>query len=286
MSPEAPPPRAVRVMLVDDLAEVRRLLRLVLGGDPRFSVVAEAADGFEAVRTAAALRPDLILLDVVMPRRGGLETLPRLRQAAPGSKVVVLSALEDRSLETEVRSLGAVGYLDKALAPAELRQGLIAMLGTLEAIDEGMSRANSRLAAEVASAGSARRFVERTVGEWDPFLPLDVIKLLVSELVVNAVLHARSEAEVSVVLRQDRVRVAVTDRSPTLPVVKDPGPYDTSGRGMALVQSLASAWGVERLAEGKRVWFEVPRADAAPGPAAPGPAAAPGPGQEVVDERT
>ena len=93
--------------------------------------------------------------------------------------------------------------------------------------------------------------------------PTDVVKLLVSELVTNAVLHAKSEAEVVVQLRAECIRVEVLDRSRELPVVKDVPPDATSGRGMALVRSYASAWGTRSLPHGKAVWFEVPRSPSA-----------------------
>ncbi|MHB1854267.1 MAG: ATP-binding protein, partial [Acidimicrobiales bacterium] len=166
---------------------------------------------------------------------------------------------EDDTMEAEARSLGAVGYLEKGLPPSELVDGLLAVAGALEAIEQGLSEARSRLAAEVQSARSARRFVESTLAEWDTSEPTEVVKLLVSELVTNAVLHARSEAEVVVQLRPSSIRVEVLDRSPDLPVVRQVEPEATSGRGMALVSTYASAWGTRRLPQGKAVWFEVPR---------------------------
>ena len=198
-----------------------------------------------------------------MPRLGGLAALPRLRQVAPGAKVVVVSNSEDATIEDEARSLGAVGYLEKGLPPAELIEGLLTMAGALESIEAGLAEVRARLAAEVRSAGSARRLVETTLADWQSPEPTDVVKLLVSELVTNAVLHAKSEAEVVVQLRPDVIRVEVLDRSPELPVVKDVPPEATSGRGMALVRSYASAWGTRSLPHGKAVWFEVPRSASA-----------------------
>lgn len=252
-------PPCIDVLLIDDLADARRLLRLVLDGDDRFRVVGEAADGQRGIELATHLHPDLILLDLVMPHLAGLEALPGLREAAPAAKVVVVSNTEDDTLEAEARSLGAVGYLEKGLSPSELVEGLLATAGALEAIERGVSEARSRLAAEVKSARSARHFVESTLAAWDSSEPTDVVKLLVSELVTNAVLHARSEAEVVVQLRPRSIRVEVLDRSPDLPIVRQVEPEATSGRGMALVSALASAWGTRRLPQGKAVWFEVPR---------------------------
>ena len=251
------------VLVVDDRAESRRLLRFVLETDSRFRVVGEAGDGHEGIEAAADLHPDLILLDLVMPRLGGLAALPRLREVAPSAKVVVVSSSEDESLEDQARSLGAVGYLEKGLPPSELIDGLLAMAGALESIEAGLAEVRARLAAEVRSAGSARDLGETTLADWKAPEPTDVVKLLVSELVTNAVLHAKSEAEVVVQLRAECIRVEVLDRSRELPVVKDVPPDATSGRGMALVRSYASAWGTRSLPHGKAVWFEVPRSPSA-----------------------
>ncbi|MHB1912857.1 MAG: response regulator, partial [Acidimicrobiales bacterium] len=183
-------PPCLDVLVIDDLADARSLLRLILDGDGRFRIVGEASDGEDGIALAARIHPDLILLDLVMPHLAGLVALPRLREAAPGAKVVVVSSVEDDTLEAEARSLGAVGYLEKGLPPSELVEGLLAMAGALESIEQGLSEARSRLAAEVKSARSARRFVESTLAAWDSSEPTDVVKLLVSELVTNAVLHA------------------------------------------------------------------------------------------------
>jgi DNA-binding NarL/FixJ family response regulator len=255
----APRPAALQVLLVDDTPDIRRMLRFALDGDDRFDVAGEAGSGQEGVALASELQPDLVLLDLVMPGRNGLDVLPELRQVAPRARVVILSGLDETVVEDRARSLGAIGYLDKGLSPRALTEGLLSLAGTLEAVREGMAEARSRLAADLSSAGSARRFVERTVRHWDSSQPLEVIKLLVSELVTNAVLHARSEAEVAVQLRDDTVRVEVRDRSPQRPVLRSAADYDTSGRGMALVAAMASHWGVDEHGPGKSVWFEVAR---------------------------
>ena len=259
-SESGPTAAPIDVLVVDDVDEIRQLLRILLDGDPRFRVVGEARDGLEGVEMAAALRPDLIVLDLVMPRLDGLEALPRLHEVAPGARVVMLSGFEAGESEGRARSLGAVGYLDKGLPASQLVEGLAAVAGALEVVERAVAEARSQLAAEVQSAGSARRFVETTLADWDVHDPLEVVKLLVSELVTNAVVHAGSDAEVVVRLTATTLHIEVLDNSPALPVVRQPAPGDTSGRGLALVEELASAWGARPLATGgKAVWFEVPR---------------------------
>jgi DNA-binding NarL/FixJ family response regulator len=264
-----PPAAPIDVLIVDDVEDIRQLLRMVLGADDRFRVVGEARDGVEGIEQAGALHPDLIVLDLAMPRLDGFSALPRLHQVAPRARVVILSAFGDADIEGRALSLGAIGYLDKRLRPAELVESLAALAGALEvveqAVEQAVAEARSRLAAEVQSAGSARRFVETTLEEWDCADSLEIVKLLVSELVTNAVLHAGSDAEVVVQLTPSVLHVEVMDGSPVMPVLRQPGSSDTSGRGLALVDNFASAWGTRRLAHGKSVWFDVPRSMAADG---------------------
>ena len=88
---------------------------------------------------------------------------------------------------------------------------------------------------------------------------LDVIVLLTSEVVTNAVLHARTEAQLTVLVTTAAVRVEVADGEPRRPVPRVAAVDDTSGRGMQLVDALSSRWGVDPTADGKLVWFEVDR---------------------------
>jgi CheY-like chemotaxis protein len=118
----------VRVLLVDDLADIRLVMRLLLEADGRAEVVGEAADGTEAVRLAGELHPDAVVLDLRMPGMDGVSALPLIRAASPGTVVVALSALPvgpmtDRAVDlgaTYVRKpdLRRVVNLVGALAPA------------------------------------------------------------------------------------------------------------------------------------------------------------------------
>jgi DNA-binding NarL/FixJ family response regulator len=118
----------VRVLLVDDVAELRFLLRLNLELNGRFEVIGEAGDGVEAERLAERHQPDLVLLDVSMPLQDGLETLPLVRAAAPKAKVAMLSGFEARRLAPMAFSLGAVAYLEKGLPPERLVDELLEVL--------------------------------------------------------------------------------------------------------------------------------------------------------------
>ena len=108
-----------------------------------------------------------------------------------------------------------------------------------------------------ASAATARQFVEDTLGAWgcDDFL--DAARLLVSELVTNAVLHARTDFELVLRVLRSGVRVEVRDGSAAAPVVRHYEDEAMTGRGLALVEQMATRWGVQPNGKGKTVWFEI-----------------------------
>jgi anti-sigma regulatory factor (Ser/Thr protein kinase) len=108
--------------------------------------------------------------------------------------------------------------------------------------------------AELSSIRAARRFVAR---ELDGVADVDVVVLLVSELATNAVCHAGSDFTVRLHIHPSSVTVDVEDQSPIPPRVRDVDHDTTSGRGLRLVEELASDWGIEALTQGKRVWFEL-----------------------------
>jgi hypothetical protein len=104
---------------------------------------------------------------------------------------------------------------------------------------------------------AARRFVGDTLRGWQRSDLADVVRLLASELVTNAVVHARTEVEVRVVLLDDAVRIEVCDGEPTRPVVHTPALDVDAGRGLVIVTDLAYRWGVIPMERGKAVWAEV-----------------------------
>jgi len=112
----------VRVLVADDEPEMRLLYRIGLEQDGRFAVVGEAKDGADAIRMARDLRPDAVLLDMVMPGMDGLEALPFVRSAVPEALVILLSALPAGSFAERASALGASACITKlgTGSPAEL----------------------------------------------------------------------------------------------------------------------------------------------------------------------
>lgn len=112
-----------------------------------------------------------------------------------------------------------------------------------------------------ASAAEARRFIGRAVQPVTSPEQREIAVLLASELVTNALLYAEGRIRIGVECDDERVRISVRDRSAAPARPKQVGVEATSGRGLALVERLASAWGVEQVPDdGKEVWFELPTA--------------------------
>lgn len=113
-----------RVVIADDAADFRALLRIKLDRDGRFQVVGEAANGPEALEVAAQQRPDALILDLAMPLMDGLQALEQLRVLVPDTKVLVLSGFAATDMEAKVRQLGAHAYLEKGEAVRRLGEVL------------------------------------------------------------------------------------------------------------------------------------------------------------------
>jgi DNA-binding NarL/FixJ family response regulator len=111
------PEHAHTILICDDNTAFRALLGAVADSMPGMSVVGEAADGEAAISEAARLQPDVILLDLAMPRLTGLDALPRLRQAAAAAKIIVLSGFAKEIAADQVLALGADSYLEKGAEP-------------------------------------------------------------------------------------------------------------------------------------------------------------------------
>ena len=132
--------------------------------------------------------------------------------------------------------------------------------------------ARASFAPELSSASEARHFAERTLADWGLVQVLEATRLLVSELVVNAVIHAGTESELLLRADDARLHVEVLDHSIEAPVLRSYSPTAPNGRGLLILDDLADEWGVDTTAVTKTVWFELaldPSGEVAPSRSAP-----------------
>jgi DNA-binding NarL/FixJ family response regulator len=109
-----------RIVLVDDEEPVRALIGITLGLDRHFSVVGEASDGEQAVTLVNLQHPDAVILDLMMPKGGGMAAIPRIRTCSPGTKIVVFSALSADQMSDEAMAQGAHAYIEKSKFSTDL----------------------------------------------------------------------------------------------------------------------------------------------------------------------
>ena len=128
------PPPPIRVLVADDTATVRLVLRRTLESSKAFEVVGEAVDGAEAVAMAATLQPDMVLLDLSMPVLGGMEAIPRIRRCAPSARVVVLSGYSSDHAGPQAVAVGAAAFLEKQQRPDDLLASLLQTWRSTQAV--------------------------------------------------------------------------------------------------------------------------------------------------------
>lgn len=139
---------AIRVVLVDDHALFRRGLELVLAEEPDITIVGQASDGDEAVRLVRDLTPDVVLMDIRMPRMSGIDAARVIRDTVPGTKIVMLTVSEDDAdLFAAVRA-GASGYLLKEVSIDEVA-------GAIRAVTRGHSLISPSMASKLLSEFNA-----------------------------------------------------------------------------------------------------------------------------------
>lgn len=148
----------IRILVVDDHSVVRQGLKMFLGLDPELEVVGEAADGAEGVKQAQALKPDVVLMDLLMPVMDGITAIGILRRELPDTEVIALtSVLEDSSVIGAVRA-GAIGYLLKDTESDELCRAIKAAAAGQVQLSP---KAAARLMREVRAPDSPEALTER-----------------------------------------------------------------------------------------------------------------------------
>jgi len=138
----------IRVLVVDDHALFRRGLQMVLEQEPDIEVVGEASDGSEAVTQACETLPDIVLMDVRMPKRGGIDACAAIHEAVPSSKIIMLTISDEEADLYDAIKAGAMGYLLKEISIEEVASAIRAVYGGQSLISPSMA---SKLLAEFAT---------------------------------------------------------------------------------------------------------------------------------------
>ena len=147
----------IRILICDDHAVVRAGLRALIEAKPDMELVGEAADGVEAVQKARELGPDVILMDLVMPRKGGVEAIGDITRENPEARILVLTSFSEDDQAFPAIKAGAVGYIIKDSLPEEL-------LGAIRDIHQGQPYLHPsiarRLMQELGQAGASPPLAE------------------------------------------------------------------------------------------------------------------------------
>lgn len=147
----------IRLLICDDHAVVRAGLRALIESKPDMELVGEAADGIEAVEKARELRPDVILMDLLMPRKGGVEAIGDIMRESPEARILVLTSFSEDDQAFPAIRAGAMGYIIKDSLPEEL-------LGAIRDIHQGQPYLQPaiarRLMQELGQAGASPPLTE------------------------------------------------------------------------------------------------------------------------------
>jgi two-component system, NarL family, response regulator NreC len=131
--------RQLRILLADDHVTVRHGLKLLIDSQPDMTVVSEASDGNEAIASAVALKPDVIVIDISMPGMNGLTATRKLKQLKSDVAIVTLTRHADDSYLQELLRAGVSGYVLKQSAPTELLQAIRAAAGGRQYLDSALT---------------------------------------------------------------------------------------------------------------------------------------------------
>ncbi|GHA10734.1 response regulator [Streptomyces echinoruber] len=150
---EASRKEPIRVLVVDDHALFRRGLEIVLAAEEDIQVVGEAGDGAEAVEKAADLLPDIVLMDVRMPRRGGIEACTAIKEVAPSAKIIMLTISDEEADLYDAIKAGATGYLLKEISTDEVATAI-------RAVADGQSQISPSMASKLLT--EFKSMIQRT----------------------------------------------------------------------------------------------------------------------------
>jgi len=184
--------KKVRILVVDDESVVREGIVAILTLQPDLEVVGEATDGLEAVQMARKAKPDVILLDMVMPHQDGLTTIPILKEALPDSRILVLTSFAESDRVYQAIKTGALGYLLKDATRVQLLQAI-------RDVDNGQPSLQPSIAVKVIHEIDHPSELLYTV---DPLTPreLETLRLIArgmsnQEIAAVLVVHERTVAK-------------------------------------------------------------------------------------------
>jgi NarL family two-component system response regulator LiaR len=115
---------SIRILIADDHAVVRKGLITLIASEPGMEVIGEAADGIEVVLKARSLKPDVILLDLIMPRQNGIEAIHQIKRENPEARILVITSFAEDQMIFPAIKAGALGYLLKDASPQQLLQAI------------------------------------------------------------------------------------------------------------------------------------------------------------------
>jgi DNA-binding NarL/FixJ family response regulator len=207
---------AIRVLVADDHALYRRGLEMVLSAEPDIEIVGEAGDGAEAIARAEELLPDVVLMDIRMPRRSGIEACSTIKEVVPSTKIVILTISDEESDLFQAVRAGANGYLLKDVPGEEIADGIRAVVGGQSLISPSMASALLTEFAALSRVSEARpqlpaprltdrelqvlRLVARGMANRDIagelFISENTVKNHVRNILEKLQLHSRMEAVV------------------------------------------------------------------------------------------
>ena len=119
----------IRIVIVEDHSLFREGLRLILDSEKRFEIVGEATNGIQAIDVISDLKPDMVLLDISMPKLSGIEAIPIIKQKCPGTKILMLTASKDEDKIFKSLKAGARGYVSKNTSTSDLFKAIKLRVG-------------------------------------------------------------------------------------------------------------------------------------------------------------
>lgn len=195
----------VRIMIVDDHAVVRSGLKRILETEPGITTVAEASNGLEAINKAVELKPDIILMDIFMPRCSGLDAMLRIKERLTDARIIILTVSEQEEHLVKALMSGAMGYLVKGSSESEVLEAVRrAAAGEIMLSPDMVTKLVAEFRAKAAGSRLSRREAEvlQLLGEGLTnsgiarrlFVDVSTVKTYVSRIMTK--LHLRNRAEV------------------------------------------------------------------------------------------